>query len=454
MRISYLSLSFIFLFSASSKPVPIPPNPRLSAVALALALGAGGYAWFTKKRRPTPCTVRMYVERPFNHMPVNATLVMLDRRAMRAGAIADAMAAPFEFLGHNKKGFYRDNPEAPVYEGDVYFLADVLDFKKCAILPVSDDTIMSEVTLSALRKWQWTPTRDRSLDKLMTLIADATLKNYEERDTPGSYSWADSHRAPGNQCITAILDYKKTRQWDRRLLQSRAVGLEAGCGRCMDSFIFGVVTDSVTDGARLAIEHACLSHPDIVSQAACAAIAAAAGVGRIHSVRAYEFVDAMIYWAGRVSDKNKEQELKEWRLSQKFWPKWRKNDSNKPYTVEQRIYDVVADVKRGTPLDAILLQQGGWGAPGLVGAVVAILMYAEKNRWTVKDAVLAVINADCKPGEIDRDSVASCAAQLLAYLHMPMGFKEDDFARIEGDSDRARFNDGEGDPAYEIRLLA
>ncbi|MDQ5890135.1 MAG: ADP-ribosylglycohydrolase [Candidatus Dependentiae bacterium] len=361
--------------------------------------------------------------------------------ALRAGAMGDALGALVEFCGHNEHGFFESDRPRYMVKGSITSIEDAKAFSKSAYLRVTDDTIMTELTVHAIWQWSLLQSTDRTIDALMHLIADATLANYAQRNKTNSYSWADSHRAPGVQCIEAINQYAHEKKWDRSLYKNRKVGREGGSGKVMDSAAFAFVIADTSLAVKLAQLHAKISHPDSVSQAACAAMAFAISSALDQKISLEKIIEGMIDCANAVSHNNEAAEALEWQKGSVYWPKWRTNESSKPYTVGQRISDVCDDCARGCSLDEILQRNGGWGAPDLVAAVVATALCGDAHGWTVKEAILAVVNANCGVGGIDRDTVASLVGQFLAARGVSMGFTDAEFALIERDGERKKGGD-------------
>lgn len=366
---------------------------------------------------------------------------------LRAGAAADAMGAQVEFFGHCAEGFFKKHEDGVRWPACLTGVHDALSLatgSQTSALMVTDDTIMTELTLKEIQTWGFLPEGERTFERLMDTIAKATLANYEVRDTEGSYSWADGRRAPGAQCIKAIKEYAQGRCWDRSLAKRRAVGFEGGSGKVMDSAPFGCAFKEATVAAHGAQMHSKISHPDVVSQAACAAFAYGISSALYTNKPLGDLIAGMKQIATAVSAANRVAEGREWRAAKAYWPCWRHNNSSRPYTVAERIADVERDVERKVVLEKILQKHGGWGAPDLIAAVVGTALWAELKGWTVKEAVLAVINADSLPGGIDRDTVASAAAHFLAARGLPLGFSEEELCLIERDESRRAVDYGGG----------
>jgi|GEM_PF-6676401 len=355
--------------------------------------------------------------------------------ALRAGAIGDALGALVEFCGHDSKGFFRHGGTY-VWQGDIKTIFDALRLSGTRRLRVTDDTIMTELVVWALYAWYGKGRNELASGQLMETIAQRTLNNYLLRNSSQSYSWADADRAPGVHSIRAVEYYQKTGVWNRSFYKRRAHGKEAGSGKVMSAAGFGLVIENPDIAAQYAAEHALISHPDVVSQAACAAIAYAVALGMGGERDLSLIVEKMKEKARAVSAANPVAEQKEWRAGRMYWPRWRDNGSGTPYTVADRITDVQVAMSKDATLASILAHHQGWGAPDLVGAVAALMLFTERQKWTVKEAVLAVVNVDSPVAGVDRDTVASVVGQVLVACSVPLGFAPNEFDAVEKDAER------------------
>jgi len=363
------------------------------------------------------------------------------RLALRVGAAADALGGLVAFYGHCSDGFFSSAGLVTSVPSKIASVRDACvsrgPCRLATTAPVTGNTIMTELVLSVLIHWHEVEGDNKKVDELMALLTHKTLEIYQARNCLGSYSFAGPERFSELPSEAAVENYAPTKKGDYSLLKQYHLSLEGGFGKITSSGAFGLVCSNSLIAAYLAEMHACSSHSDIVSQAAYAAFAGAVSGALWKGMTVPALIDLMITIAAGVSCEHSRAEAAQWRRSKKHWPRWRLNRVKAPYTASQRIDDARRDVLKGLPLEKILQKYGGGcGEPDLVAGVMAVALYAFEQKWTVKQAVLAVVNADALCSGIDRNAIASAVGQLLTAAGHPIGFGEQELSFVERDDMR------------------
>lgn len=364
------------------------------------------------------------------HKAYEISLKIRISACLSAGAIGDARGNPVEFDTYTKNGF-ANLGNKPVTSLD-QLPTTLPSFREGAHI-VTDDTIMTELTLQACLEW-----RDQDepggVQGLMKRIAQATLDNHDlDAD---DYRWSGNGRAPGPTCINGIESFRKTGKWDLKAANKHTPGTGGGCGKVMDSAAFGIAFyDQPTRAASLAALHSRISHADVVSQSACAAMAVGIALA-ISGKRNLSFMVTMMQRvAEAVSILHYAEEEKEWNATPvQYKPTSKQVPGAPPYTVAQRIADARTDEANGVSPDEFYEENKGWGAPDFISSVVFTALRAQRKQWSVSTAINRVINTTAGT---DRDSLASGVGQFLGALDgPPSGIDTKEFEVLERSAER------------------
>lgn len=391
------------------------------------------------------------------------------RDILTIGAVGDARGNPVEFAhfdGSNfSNGLHAIKTLACMYQDAICSMIALPVDKEGKVI-VTDDSIMTELTLTACMyacDVYGDPSGDcegaagsvnqQCANAMMAEIAKATFMNFLERGDyeMGScfpvhgYSWASPARAPGTACFKAMAHYEKQLHqkyefaWDRSSYVERAVGREGGCGKIMDSAAFGILFYMrPSAAAQLAALHSCISHPDIVSQAACGAYALGIALG-LQGKPFEEVVGAMFEYAKQFSDKHKDQETIEWNKTPEEY-KTGLGDSVQeratPYTVYDRLLDAKKAALSTIPTDEFYACNTGFGAPDYLASVLFTAYRAQADGWTISEAMNRCINTTAAT---DRDSLAAGVGRFMAaFQEFASGIDTAEFDLLERHVERVR----------------
>ncbi|MGD1997679.1 MAG: ADP-ribosylglycohydrolase family protein, partial [Candidatus Dependentiae bacterium] len=144
------------------------------------------------------------------------------------GSIGDSRGNPVEFDSFN--GGFANLGNKPVTTLNA--LPTTLPSFRNGAHIVTDDTIMTELTLQACLEWR-KDDEPGGVNGLMKKIAQATLDNHDL--AADDYRWSGSGRAPGPTCINGIESFRTTGKWDLRAAGKHQPGKGGGCGKVMDS---------------------------------------------------------------------------------------------------------------------------------------------------------------------------------------------------------------------------
>ena len=384
------------------------------------------------------------------------------RDVLVLGALGDARGNPVEFIGFDGTAFVNGWPAVTTLQQ--FNRIAGLSRSEDGRLIVTDDSIMTELVLAV--GMQVLPvgsliTKEK-MHQFMQAIAQAALVNAQwglDRSLgfgwPGAvkhplkkglsyvpdYSWITSARAPGMACINALKYYveqclqgHRIWAWDRSRNKERLMGREGGCGKIMDAAAFGLLLwRTPLMAAHISAMHSRISHPDIVSQAACGAYAHAIAEG-IKNGSLNKMVLGMIRYAQKFSQEHRRQELQEWNCTPLAY---RGRVGKKPYTVAQRMLAGRAAALKGVSPDIFFANNTGFGAPDFIASVVFAGYWAQRHKATISQAINRCINTTAPT---DRDSLAAGVGRFLAACkEFESGVEDSELALLERHEEREKF---------------
>lgn len=190
------------------------------------------------------------------------------------------------------------------------------------------------------------------------------------------------------------LGNRKTEKWDLKAIGKHQPGKGGGCGKVMDSAAFGIAFyDDPTHAMALAAMHSRISHCDVVSQAACWAMARGIALAIEGKKELKTIVNEMEVAATMISILYGNDEQDEWNATPaSYKPKNKRAPDTPPYTTRQRIADAIQAEENGTSPDDFYEENKGWGALDFVAAVVFTALRAQRKGWSVSEAINCAIN--------------------------------------------------------------
>lgn len=316
------------------------------------------------------------------------------------GALGDAMGNPTEFIGSVPEIYTRWPNGITSFES----------FKTTGIVPYTDDTAMTKVTMEVLNQskknnWDFSTT--------MSQLASAYVQDMQDPQ-----GWAKGSRAPGNGCVANVEALAKMLAKDQQPWVSEPLWWQAGereyqrevspanprprvsggCGSVMRAHPFGLVfADNPAQAVEWAAQHSKITHGHPIALAASAALAA--GIAQaLRGASSTKILQHMITAAALYDGQTADMIRDAIRLA----------DENRNKMAQSTLQEQVLYVH--TPVFSKYL---GWLAHDAIAATAYIFALYPDD---IKKAIYLGVHT---PG--DSDSIASMAGALVgAYV----GFKK------------------------------